>query len=180
MQFRTIPGFSDYEISSDGETIRRVTSSRTSKAGHVMKQQLRPDGYKRVCLQNDAGERKGLLVHRLVAAAFIGDPTGLDINHKDGVKINNNVENLEIVSRQENVAHSIEVLGNSSVGERHHNAKLKESDILAIRERRIRGETLQSIADDYGVSNVTIYRICSGKRWKHVPRGLTVRKVLVE
>lgn len=172
MEFRIIPGFSDYEISHDGETIRRLTYSpnRRLKAGHVMKQRLRPDGYKQVLLTDDAGEQKNLRVHRLVAAAFIGGPADKQINHKDGVKTNNTVENLEIVSHKENMAHSRSVLGNKhgAVGERNGNSKLKESDIPEILERRGRGETYTSIASDYGVARQTIGDICTGRYWKPV------------
>jgi hypothetical protein len=167
MRFRIIPGYTAYEISSDGNVIRRVTASRRYKTGHTTKQRLHPNGYKHVNLVNDAGERKGLRVHRLVAAAFIGDPGGLEINHKDGVKTNNRVKNLELVTGKENVAHSIKVLGNSNAGERHYGAKLKESDIPAILDRRRRGETQQEIANDYGVARQTISYICTGKTWKH-------------
>jgi hypothetical protein len=175
MQFRTIPGYSAYEISSDGETIRRVTDSARNgyKAGHVVKQYSDRYGYKAVKLIDDEGKKKNLFVHRLVAASFIGDPAGKDINHKDGIKTNNTVQNLEIVSPQENMTHSVEVLGNKhcAVGERNRHAKLKASDIPVIRERRIRGETLQSIADDYGLHHATISQICSGKRWQHVVKA---------
>lgn len=48
-----------------------------------------------------------VLVHRAVAAAFLGPaPVGLEVNHKDGSKTNNNVENLEYATRQENAAHA--------------------------------------------------------------------------
>jgi len=172
MKVKIIPGFSSYEISEDGETIRRIKGGQGTRAGHVMKPCLNQDGYKKVTLVNDGGKIKGLLVHRLVAAAFIGDPTGLDINHKDGIKTNNTVQNLEIVSHQENMTHSIEVLGikYGGIGERNRHAKLKESDISVIRERLSRGETQKSIADDYGVVQQTISNICTGKLWKHIDR----------
>jgi hypothetical protein len=170
IEFKPSPGYAAYEISSDGETIRRLTDSphRNFKAGHVMKQRLRLNGYKQIPLVNDDGKKKYLLVHRLVAAAFIGSLGDKQINHKDGVKTNNAVENLELVSAKENMAHSIEVLGNSRAGERHRLAKLKDSDIPVIIERKSRGETCKSLARAFGVSPMAISLICRGKTWKHV------------
>jgi len=167
-EFRTIPGFSDYEISSDGEIIRRIKGGKPgARVGHVMKQTLTPYGYKAVGLVNDDGKKKNLFVHRLVAAAFMGDPADKQINHKDGNKTNNAVENLELVTSKENVAHAIHVLGNSRTGERNGFAKLKESDIPAILDRRGRGESQRAIARDYGVTQQTISYICTGRQWKH-------------
>jgi hypothetical protein len=170
MEFRTIPGYSAYEISEDGETIRRIKGGQGARDGHVLRQWLRPEGYKQIWLVNDDGERKGMFVHRLVVAAFIGELGDLQVNHKDGVRANNNVENLELVTAKENIAHAIDVLGKKfgeSRGERHYAAKLKESDIPVILERRLQGETQKSIADDYGVVPQTISNICCGRKWKH-------------
>ena len=56
-------------------------------------------------------------VHRLVVKAFISDiPDDMEVNHKDGNKQNNKVENLEIVSHKENMVHSRYVLGHLSLG----------------------------------------------------------------
>ncbi len=53
-------------------------------------------------------------IHRLVAIAFIPNTTGYNvINHKDGVKTNNNASNLEWCSHSQNRLHSARVLGNT-------------------------------------------------------------------
>ncbi|MFZ4797061.1 MAG: NUMOD4 motif-containing HNH endonuclease [Bacteroidia bacterium] len=58
------------------------------------------------------GKRKNIYVHRLVATSFIDNPFNKpDVNHKDGNKLNNNVENLEWVTHSENVRHAMDKLG---------------------------------------------------------------------
>lgn len=64
-------------------------------------------GYNLVGLYKD-GKQKMFVVHRLVAQAFIDNPLNLPVvNHKDGNKRNNTVENLEWCTQKENVAHAI-------------------------------------------------------------------------
>ena len=80
--------------------------------GQLLKQQKGRDGYNRVALCAH-GFHKFCLVHRLVAEAFIPSPkTKPYINHKNGIKTDNRVENLEWVSASENSIHSVRVLGN--------------------------------------------------------------------
>ena len=65
-------------------------------------------GYKHVTLSKD-NVQKTVLVHRLVASAFIGNPSGKpQINHKDGNKNNNAESNLEWVTQESNNRHAIE------------------------------------------------------------------------
>ena len=62
------------------------------------------------------GKRKSHLIHRLVAKAYLPNENNLaEVNHIDGDKTNNNVDNLEWVNRKTNIKHSMEVLGNTQV-----------------------------------------------------------------
>lgn len=66
-------------------------------------------GYRFVGLTNGAGERKYEMVHRIVAKAFIDNPSGLPaVNHRDFDKSNNQVTNLEWVTHSENSRHAVE------------------------------------------------------------------------
>lgn len=90
-----------YEVSSIGR-VRRVANQR------VLKQSL-SSGYRRITLGNP---EKNCYVHRLVANAFLDNPHAKrEVNHKDGNRANNGVENLEWCTSSENSIHSYKVLG---------------------------------------------------------------------
>lgn len=114
-EFRPIEGFEGmYEVSNLG----RIRSLVTTRKNAIRKTSSAGDGYERVVLsQPQKFEGFNLkqvscrFVHRLVAQAFIPNPQGLaDVNHKDGVKNNNVVENLEWISHRDNLLHAVEVL----------------------------------------------------------------------
>jgi hypothetical protein len=96
--WRTIPD-SNYEVSNLGQ-VRRAVDSKDGrwKAGNLLKTSLR-NGYASVTLSPSS---KHKLVHRLVASAFIGSCFGLHIHHLDGNKLNNQLDNLKIVTALQN------------------------------------------------------------------------------
>lgn len=94
-----------------------------SKRGKPLKPSINHSGYQIVNLMID-GKRVGLGVHTAVARAFCdGYAEGLQVNHIDGVKTNNNKENLEWVTPKENSKHAREVLGFDNVGAKNKCAK---------------------------------------------------------
>lgn len=101
--YRKIAGL-HYTVSKSGEIINRET-------GHKLKQFPSTAGYLSVGMSKE-GKTKTYSVHRLVAKAFIPNPENKpEVNHKDGNKFNNNVDNLEWVTGAENKRHCREVLG---------------------------------------------------------------------
>lgn len=73
---------------------------------HILKYAYDRTGYQRVVLTDSGKKKHSCFVHRLVAAAFIGDPDGMQINHKDGIKSHNYVDNLEICDQSYNTIHA--------------------------------------------------------------------------
>ena len=136
------------------------------RMGTVLSLRKHHTGYVVVTLRKK-GEAKTFLVHRLVASAFIPNPLDRkQVNHKDGVKANNNAKNLEWVTQYQNMNHAAR-LGLGPVGERCHLAKLKEKDVLYIREVQW-AISHREIAEQYGVTHGVIGAILRGKTWKYL------------
>lgn len=125
-------------------------------------------GYRLVTLSlGSIPTRKKKYVHELVAAAFIGPrPAGHQINHIDGNKQNNRVENLEYVTHAENGRHASEI-GLMRRGIQLHNAKLGADDIREIRRLRP-ATTLRALGARFGISSGQVHHICTRKIWKHI------------
>ena len=149
----------DYDVSNLGNVFNRKT-----------KRSLKPflnDRYLVVDLFDDT-VRQRIAVHRMVAIAFIENPENKEfVNHIDGNKINNRVDNLEWVTASENSIHAV-ATGLSPIGEAKTLAKLTEKDVLAIQAAFEAGEKDFVLARRYGVTSGVISSIRLGKTWKHV------------
>lgn len=100
-----------YQVSNKGN-VKSLPWPGHHKKAIIMKQSTMDSGYKQVTLYTRDSCKKKMLVHRLVADAFYSNPLHLkEVNHLDGDKGNNSVNNLEWASRSENSAHAIYVLG---------------------------------------------------------------------
>jgi len=108
---KLIDGFDDYYISPDGTIYSTKYSKRYNHEGklRILKPRTHPSGYLYAGLFKGVGGSKQRLwrrVHRLVVESYIGPiADGLEVNHKDLNKHNNNVSNLEIVTRRQNIIH---------------------------------------------------------------------------
>jgi hypothetical protein len=173
-QWRPVVGYEGlYEVSNQGavRALRRIGvyrgrwgESKMVFPARIMKIGTAPNGYQYVKLKKPNGPSKHYLCHRLVMAAFVGDPPFLQVNHKDGDKKNNRVENLEYCTAMQNIRHCIDVLGKKR-GEGAGTSKLKEMDIPLIRGDK---RTLREIAKDYGVTLQAIWYVKKRINWGHV------------
>lgn len=118
--------------------------------GRVLKHSSR-NGYHYVFLQKD-GEVKAKRVHRLVAQAFIPNPENkIQVNHIDGDKANNRVENLEWVTAKENIRHAI-------------NNGLKKDKRKVIRSDGAVSDSMSEAAKNSGTYEPSVCKCCNGER----------------
>lgn len=172
--------FPNYDITQDGRVFSLNYNNTKEKKELVNK--VNNSGYAVVGITNSKGKRQFIGVHRLVAKAYIKGDDSLDVNHIDGVKLNNNVSNLEWCTKQENIRHSFDtglnkghksnVNGNYQ-GEDVIHSKLTEEDVLSIRERYSKGESVINLAKEYGLSsfamNAAISKTAKVRTWVHLP-----------
>lgn len=178
---RNIPGWEDYDATDDGLIIsneRYVTyfNNTAKRRERKLSQATSKHGYRHVMLQKDK-VRKNMFVHRLVYMAFYGDiPGGFEINHKDGDKSNNRLDNLEVVTRSDNLKHAWDNKLRNQNGEKNHRSKIKEKDIKLIIDvykktgSLIRASKYLKENHDINIGRANIHLIVSGKTWKHVAR----------
>ena len=162
-----------YQVSDRGRA-RRISKGPGTYPGRLLKPYTDAYGYLRVDLRCN-GKRKNATVHRLVAEAFLGPAPSPkhEVNHKNGDRVDNRVENLEWVTRSENLTHAFRVLGSRhgiSQGEAHGQAKLTRRDVVEIRRLWATGDYTQAeLGEMFGVTQSTIHLIVTRKHWKHVP-----------
>lgn len=119
----------------------------------ILKTFMCGSGYQEVILSIH-GKRTPKLIHRLVAEAFISNPEGKkEVNHKDGDKCNNNVNNLEWVTPSENQAHSRSVLGYQSFKRK-----------IVCEETGEVFDSIKDAADKHGLWTTLIWKCCNGKQ----------------
>lgn len=151
-----------YEVSSLGQV-------RNTKTGRILHQFVGKDGYYRTQLGGTIG--KSVTVHRLVCKAFVPKINGKDfVNHKDGNKQNNRVDNLEWCTRSENMYHAYEhSLKETPLGMKNGRCKLSYSDIDFILKHYIPRDKVygaKPLAELFGVAPQTICAVTSGQNWR--------------
>lgn len=149
-----------YAVSSEGEVANTDT-------GRVLRQTDDGHGYLAVTIWQDTMSAKEK-VHRLVASAFLSQPEGANtVNHKNGVKTDNRVVNLEWLSHADNMKHAwregLMHRGSDSVL-----SVLTEESVLKIELLMQKGLSNAAIAQRFGVVRGTVSKIRSKETWKHV------------
>lgn len=167
--WKKVIGFEDFYMVSSKGRIKRIAKGGAAQIGKILVKSADPDGYHRIGLTVDS-VRVTKKVHRLVAENFLGKiPDGYTVNHKDGDKQNNCMENLEIVSRGANIAHAFQVIKTQNVtGHLNPRAILTDEKVIEIRERLSNGCRPSILVAEYGVTKYTISNIKMRKTWMHI------------
>jgi NUMOD4 motif. len=156
---REIPGFPNYLVTEDGKVFSRFTNK-------FIKQKTDIHGYKSVALYTK--NRRDICVHRLVMWAYVGvQEDGFEVRHKNGIRSDNRLSNLEYGTRSENAIDRV-THGNNyqSKGERNGKSKLTLPEVEEIRKRIANGDKPIDIARDYDVVKGTIYHIKNNTYWR--------------
>lgn len=141
--WKDVPGYEgSYQVSNQGRVKSLVTYGNGGN-GRILAGDTTRLGYVRIAF---LGKRK--LVHRVVYTTFCGKiPQGLEVNHKNGNKADNRLENLELLTKSENIKHSYRKLKNG------HRLKVSPGKVQEIRQLcQTTNLTQGQIAERYGIS----------------------------
>lgn len=175
-KWKAIEGYEGrYEISNLGK-VKSLPKRKGKGRGYIRPTQMMTlakdkNGYYVIGLRKYRQKKCLLKVHRLVAKAFIPNPENKpQINHKNGVKDDNKVGNLEWVTSGENCRHAYKTgLQQKRKGEQSGFSKLKEYQVRKIRQIYKEGNiTQKELGKVFGICQAQIWRIIHKKRWSHI------------
>jgi hypothetical protein len=176
-QWRPVPiaKFSRYYEVSDMGRVRTLVKRMRYPVGYVLGKHQIPQGYCYVKLSIDAGKPKQYYVHRLVLEAFapIKGCRDLEVNHENGLRDDNRLENLGWMTHADNIKHSINVLKTfkgfqSEKGKPPSNSKMTPAMVKEIRALASSGVHYKEIAKSYPMTPGGIHHIITRRTWKHV------------
>lgn len=152
-----------YLVSNTG----RVRSFSSAMKGALMSPSLNSKGYLHVTITN---KKKPICrrVHHLVIETFVGPRCkGMEVNHIDGNKLNNNLDNLEYITHTENMRHAVKIgLIRVPKGEANWKSVLTQAKAEKIRELYETTKTSwNKLAKLFGVSKKTIGRVIKGQTY---------------
>lgn len=161
MDFIAIKDHERYEISKCG-VIRNIYTKK------IKSQYIGSTGYYMVSFSYE-NKSKPQRVHRLLASTFIKNSTNERfINHIDGNKLNNSLDNLEWCSHSYNMKHAFNTGLINNTGEKNGMSKLDFKKVYEIKKLLKTGLSQQKIANKFNVSRSAILKIHLGKTWNHV------------
>ena len=161
-----INGFEKYYLINNNGDIYSIRSSKNMSPGRNKK------GYRQTILRGDNGtQSQAIRIHRQVAIHFISNPNNYEqVNHIDGNKENNSVDNLEWCTNRENALHALNMglRDNIKKGCDVYNSRFNVQDVLRIRELLSNGIKHSDIANEYNISKSAITAINTRRTYKNI------------
>lgn len=166
-EWRPVVGYEGlYEVSSHGR-VRTAFEQPAYPIGHVLSPWPDVYGYPIYRLSRKGSKRRKRPAHKLVAEAFLGPcPPGHEVNHKDGIKARNHLDNLEYITHGENVLHARRN-GLWKLGASRKQAVLTEQDVREIR-RLCLSLSQKRVGDLFGICQQHVSDIVRRKIWADV------------
>lgn len=163
-EWRDIDGWPEYEVSNYG-FVRRVTPAFGTKPGKRQARAIGSHGYYVVSLARANEKKHDALVHRLVAAAFIGPlPAGMQVCHNDGGRLTSFVSNLRIDTPAGNASDRVGH-GTENRGERCGSNKYSRDRVLEVRSMFDGGATITEIARKFDMPQPTVRGMAKRQIW---------------
>lgn len=163
-----------YEVSNLGRvrsldrTVNGPNGCRRPVPGKVLKP-VNVNGYLKIALPSKNVANRGQRVQWLVAAAFIGPrPAGLFVNHKNGIKTDNRLENLEYCTPQENTLHAVRTGLMNNRGEKNGMAKFTDEQRRRICELVDSGLSWSAAGREFGASSSAVQWIVSRSKYSRL------------
>lgn len=167
-EWRPVPGLEDrYEVSNLGR-VRSLSRYRAHYAGKILSVHTTTRGYLSVSLRAPGGRRRGMSIHRLVMAAFVGPcPEGHQVAHGNGIRTDNRLENLRYATPSSNIDDRHRH-GRTARGSRCGSARLDEAAARSILRLQASGMSAAEVAHLACVNASTVQAIWDGENWRHV------------
>lgn len=150
----------DYGISKCGNVYSYISNE-------ILKQNIDKHGYLRITIR-----KKSYQIHRLVLMVCCNTENmeELQVNHVDGNRQDNDLYNLEWVTSKENIVHAIFHGNKSGVGSNNNNSKLKEEDVLYIRNNHKPrcAKTRKELCEKFNIGKSMYYCIVNNTHWTHI------------
>lgn len=178
--WKDVVGYEGLYVVNNAGVVKSLDKCRTKKysngniavmifCGRVLSPKVEKSGYITHTLTKD-GVRKTVKVHRLVATAFIPNPENKpQVNHINGIKSDNHVQNLEWATTFENRQHAYDIgLQKPTSGIKNGMCTHTEDEIKFILKMYASGMRQIDIVNEHGFKKELVNIVVNGKAWKHI------------